>query len=48
VMAALQRRGQPFELMTYPGAKHGLSGANALHRYRLSADFLARCLRPAM
>jgi dipeptidyl-peptidase 4 len=46
VMAALQQRGQPFELMTYPGAKHGLSGANALHRYRLSADFLARCLQP--
>ncbi|KAG1317329.1 hypothetical protein G6F63_015716 [Rhizopus arrhizus] len=33
-MSALQKRAQPFELMTYPGAKHGLSGADALHRYR--------------
>jgi len=32
--------------MTYPGAKHGLSGSNALHRYRLAEDFLARCLTP--
>ncbi|KAG1388102.1 hypothetical protein G6F59_016104 [Rhizopus arrhizus] len=34
LMSALQKRAQPFELMTYPGAKHGLSGADALHRYR--------------
>ena len=46
LMSALQKRGQPFELMTYPGAKHGLSGANALHRYRIAEDFLARCLKP--
>ena len=46
VMSALQQRGQPFELMAYPGAKHGLSGSNALHRYRLTADFFDRCLRP--
>jgi dipeptidyl-peptidase-4 len=46
LMSALQKRGQPFELMTYPGAKHGLSGSNALHRYRLAEDFLARCLKP--
>ncbi|MGY8562357.1 S9 family peptidase [Paracidovorax citrulli] len=46
LMSALQKRGQPFELMTYPGAKHGLSGSNALHRYRLAEDFLARCLTP--
>ncbi|MBD9370593.1 S9 family peptidase [Xanthomonas sp. XNM01] len=44
VMSALQQRGQAFELMTYPGAKHGLSGRDALHRYRLSEDFFARCL----
>ena len=25
VMSALQQRGTQFELMTYPGAKHGLS-----------------------
>ena len=46
LMSALQKRGQPFELMTYPGAKHGLSGANALHRYRVAEQFLARCLKP--
>ncbi|MGE8287199.1 MAG: S9 family peptidase [Stenotrophomonas sp.] len=46
LMSALQKRGQPFELMTYPGAKHGLSGANALHRYRIAEGFLARCLKP--
>ena len=46
LMSELQKRGLPFELMTYPGAKHGLSGSNALHRYRLTADFFDRCLRP--
>jgi len=46
VMSALQQRGQPFELMTYPGAKHGLTGKDALHRYRLAADFFNRCLQP--
>lgn len=46
LMSALQKRGQPFELMTYPGAKHGLSGSNALHRYRIAENFLARCLKP--
>ena len=46
LMSALQKRGQPFELMTYPGAKHGLSGADALHRYRLAERFLQRCLKP--
>ncbi|PKH73927.1 S9 family peptidase [Stenotrophomonas sp. Betaine-02u-21] len=46
LMSALQKRGQPFELMTYPGAKHGLSGADALHRYRIAEDFLGRCLKP--
>lgn len=46
LMSALQKRGQPFELMTYPGAKHGLSGSDALHRYRIAEDFLRRCLAP--
>lgn len=46
LMSALQQRSVPFELMTYPGAKHGLSGANALHRYRMAERFLARCLKP--
>jgi dipeptidyl-peptidase-4 len=45
VMSALQQRGQQFELMAYPGAKHGLTGKDALHRYRLAADFFGRCLK---
>ena len=44
-MGELQKRGTLFELMTYPGAKHGLQGSDLLHRYRLSEDFLDRCLR---
>ncbi|TDK27121.1 S9 family peptidase [Luteimonas aestuarii] len=44
LMADLQRRGTPFELMTYPGAKHGLRGSDALHRYRLAEGFFQRCL----
>lgn len=46
LMSALQKRGTPFELMTYPGAKHGLSGQDALHRYRTAEAFIARCLKP--
>ncbi|WP_119717494.1 S9 family peptidase [Cognatilysobacter tabacisoli] len=46
LMSELQKRGTAFELMTYPGAKHGLSGADALHRYRVTEQFLARCLTP--
>lgn len=45
LMGALQKRAQPFELMTYPGAKHGLSGKDALHRYRISETFFDRCLK---
>lgn len=45
LMSALQQRGQAFELMTYPGAKHGLRGRDALHRLRLTEDFFARCLK---
>ncbi|QDH71916.1 prolyl oligopeptidase family serine peptidase [Lysobacter alkalisoli] len=47
LMSALQQRGQPFELMTYPGAKHGLKGADLLHRLRITEAFFARCLKPA-
>lgn len=46
LMADLQARGTPFELMAYPGAKHGLRGMDALHRYRLAEAFFARCLQP--
>ncbi len=45
--SALQQRAQPFELMTYPGAKHGLRGKDLLHRLRITEDFFERCLKPA-
>jgi len=45
LMSELQKRGTPFELMTYPGAKHGLSGSNALHRYKTAEAFIDRCLK---
>jgi dipeptidyl-peptidase-4 len=45
LMSALQQRGQPFELMTYPGAKHGLKGKDLLHRLRISEAFFERCLK---
>jgi dipeptidyl-peptidase 4 len=47
LMSELQKRARPFELMTYPGAKHGLLKHDALHRYRLTEDFFARCLKAA-
>jgi dipeptidyl-peptidase-4 len=47
LMSALQKRSQPFEMMTYPGAKHGLQGADLLHRLRVTEDFFARCLKPS-
>jgi len=46
LMSTLQKRATPFELMTYPGAKHGLRGADLLHRYRLTEAFFAQCLKP--
>lgn len=45
LMSLLQKRAVPFELMTYPGAKHGLRGKDALHRYRLTQRYLDRCLK---
>ena len=45
LMSTLQKRATPFELMTYPGAKHGLRGADLLHRYRLTEAFFTRCLK---
>ena len=46
LMSALQKQGTPFELMTYPGAKHGLRGADLKHRLNLTQDFFDRCLKP--
>lgn len=46
LMQALQDQGTLFELMTYPGAKHGLAGrAISVHRYRVIADFFSRHLK---
>jgi dipeptidyl-peptidase-4 len=45
-MSSLQAAGQPFELMTYPGAKHALRGADQLHRLRTTEAFFTRCLHP--
>jgi dipeptidyl-peptidase-4 len=46
LMSALQERGITFDLMTYPGAKHGLRGKDKLHQMRTTASYLERCLRP--
>ena len=46
LLKALQDQGAVFELMTYPGSKHGLSEQSvALHRHRLMFEFLRRHLR---
>lgn len=47
LMEALQERGAPFELMTYPGQRHGIRGnAKQLHLWRTYLDFFARALAP--
>ena len=45
LMGTLQAAGTPFELMTFPGAKHGLQGTDLRYRYRLTEAFLARHLK---
>ena len=43
---ALQKRGVSFEMMTYPGEKHGFRDtANKIHRDRLILDFFERTLK---
>lgn len=45
LMHELQNRGKPFELMTYPGAKHALQEPQvASHRFELIVDFFRRSL----
>jgi dipeptidyl-peptidase-4 len=40
LMAELQKRGILFDMMTYPGAKHGIAGqANQVHVFRTVASF---------
>ena len=47
VMAALQLKSVPFELMLYPGERHGLKGnARNLQRFRVQLDFFNRKLKP--
>ncbi|MBB6086646.1 S9 family peptidase [Wenzhouxiangella marina] len=48
LMQQLQEQAIDFELMTYPGEKHAISGAGQrLHVYRTLTRFLDRHLRPA-
>ena len=45
LMKALQDAGKPFELMTYPGAKHALQESSvAIHRHHCILDFFRRTL----
>jgi dipeptidyl-peptidase-4 len=44
LMSALHRRGTGFELMTFPGARHGLQGQDLLVRYRMMERFFRRKL----
>jgi dipeptidyl-peptidase-4 len=48
VLAALQARGVPFELMAYPGLRHraGWTPAEKLHRTLLTLDFFRRSIGP--
>jgi len=47
LMQQLQDQAIPFELMTYPGEKHGISGTGQrLHVYRHWVDFFNRTLEP--
>ena len=45
LMAALQQARKPFELMTYPGKRHRITGEDErVHLYRLMFDFFERHL----
>ena len=47
VMGALQAKSIPFELMLYPGQRHGVRGkALQLHQFRMWSDFFGRKLGP--
>lgn len=42
---ALQARGQPFEMMAYPGSKHALQERDvSIHRFNLLLDFFRKAL----
>ena len=45
IMSALQQHNIPFELMTYPGAKHSMQEPHvSMHRFALILDFFKRSL----
>ncbi len=45
LMGALQDLGKPFELMTYPGAKHSMQEPSvSIHRFDMILDFFSRRL----
>lgn len=45
IMAELQRLNKPFELMTYPGAKHSMQERDvSIHRFEMILDFFRRHL----
>ena len=45
IMSELQQRHQPFELMTYPGAKHSMQESSvSIHRFSMIIDFFRRTL----
>ena len=49
IMAELQKLGTPFELMTYPGAKHSMQERDvSIHRFNMIVDFFTRHLSPAI
>ncbi len=46
LMSVLQNKGKPFELMTYPGKKHGIRGAaSRAHLYHYALSFFERTLK---
>ncbi|WP_025896490.1 S9 family peptidase [Kordiimonas gwangyangensis] len=45
LMAVMQNKNLPFELMTYPGKKHGIRGGVQVHLYGLAFDFFERSLK---
>jgi len=45
IMSRLQQLRKPFELMTYPGAKHSMQEQDvSVHRFNLILDFFKRTL----
>ncbi len=45
LMSSLQKLGKPFELMTYPGAKHSMQETHvSIHRFNAILDFFRRNL----